>query len=84
MGVGRFGQLIGPIAVGWMLADQLSEASVFFAGAIACIVSATFVGLLAISSLRRISPRVDVPSELQQGIPESISTLNLETSPWRR
>jgi MFS transporter, AAHS family, 4-hydroxybenzoate transporter len=65
MGVGRFGQLIGPIAVGWMLAAQLSKASVFFAGAIACVVSATFVGLLAISLLRRISPRVDVAQSIQ-------------------
>jgi MFS transporter, AAHS family, 4-hydroxybenzoate transporter len=66
MGVGRFGQLIGPLAVGWMLAAQLSKASVFFAAAIACIVSAAFVGLLAISSLRCISPKADLATGVQQ------------------
>jgi MFS transporter, AAHS family, 4-hydroxybenzoate transporter len=55
MGVGRFGQLIGPLAVGWMLAAQLSKPAVFFAAAIACVVSAAFAGLLAVSSLQRVS-----------------------------
>jgi MFS transporter, AAHS family, 4-hydroxybenzoate transporter len=68
MGVGRFGQLIGPIAVGWMLAAQLSRPSIFLAAAIACVVSAAFVGLVAVSSLQRISPKLDVASEAQQNI----------------
>jgi hypothetical protein len=36
--------------------------------AIASVVSATFAGLLGISSLRRISPSVDVASEVQRSI----------------
>lgn len=68
MGVGRFGQLIGPIAVGWMLAAQMGRPFIFFAAAIACVVSAAFVGLLAISSLRRRSPGLQVAPEMQQNI----------------
>jgi AAHS family 4-hydroxybenzoate transporter-like MFS transporter len=68
MGVGRFGQLVGPIAVGWMLAAHLGTPFIFFAAAIACVVSATFLGLLAILSLRRSSLGSLAASDTKQTI----------------
>lgn len=48
MGVGRSGQVLGPLTVGAMLAVPMSKQSVFFAAAMACVVCAAFAGLLAL------------------------------------
>jgi AAHS family 4-hydroxybenzoate transporter-like MFS transporter len=68
MGVGRFGQLIGPIVVGWMLAAHLGEPGVFFAAALACIISAISAGLLSISLLQRVSPGLHMASDVKSDI----------------
>lgn len=56
MGIGRLGQLVGPIIVGWMVTAQQAPSMVFLAGAIACVVSACFVGAMTMRLPRPQQP----------------------------
>jgi MFS transporter, AAHS family, 4-hydroxybenzoate transporter len=47
MGIGRFGQLIGPLLVGLMLSSQQTSSMIFTAAAIPCIISAAFVWIVS-------------------------------------
>jgi AAHS family 4-hydroxybenzoate transporter-like MFS transporter len=53
MGMGRFGQLVGPIVVGVMVAAKVSMPSIFMVAAIPCLVSAAFVVMVRLAAPKR-------------------------------
>jgi MFS transporter, AAHS family, 4-hydroxybenzoate transporter len=61
MGMGRFGQLVGPILVGLMVAANFSKPSIFIAAAIPCLISAGFILMLRLATLRRRAPEQAAP-----------------------
>ena len=46
MGAGRFGQLVGPMLIGLMVAAKLPSSTIFLTAVVPCIVSAAFVWLV--------------------------------------
>jgi AAHS family 4-hydroxybenzoate transporter-like MFS transporter len=52
MGMGRVGQLVGPVLVGLMVSAQSSSSAIFMAASIPCVIAAVFVWAIVAKQIR--------------------------------
>jgi AAHS family 4-hydroxybenzoate transporter-like MFS transporter len=48
MGMGRLGQIVGPLGIGWLVAHQASVATIFLAASVPCLIAGAAVLILCL------------------------------------